>query len=405
VNVESRRYVPRPAQVRLVVAMCCTAGLGLSLVSCSSSSSSSSAATSTGVVNIAVEGPISGAQQSTGQDMVRGAELAVDQLNSKGGVLGRSLAVIPADDKASPSVGVSVAHSMVDRHVTAVVGPFNSSVGVDNLHIYKQAGVAILRLTSSSSTEGYGITTQPMDTQVAPVEEAELVQVLHASSVAILYDPSTYTSSIASQLKTLLTAASVSVPLFKSTPPGTNPQTAVSEVESAKPEVVYLAMYGPEAGPMVSALVSGYPQGRCFVDLAAQGSTFVQGAGAQAASHCVSSGVPSASQLPSGLGYENAYVNKFHQEPGTWGSFTYDSVMMLASAARSAKTWNEPALSQSLDHTSGFTGVTGTITIEPKSGNRVSPPVVILDVTSAGAYEIDPTWAAFAHYPLPPAGS
>src|SRR5438067_13674913 len=83
---------------------------------------------SSNTVLIAVEGPMSGDQASTGQDMFRGAELAVSQMTGK--VAGKKVKLVAADDAADADKGVTVAHQMVDKHVVAVVGPFNSSVGV-----------------------------------------------------------------------------------------------------------------------------------------------------------------------------------------------------------------------------------------------------------------------------------
>lgn len=360
-------------------------------------------------VTIAVEGPMSGPQGATGQDILRGAQLAVANLNAGGGVLGRQLLLLPADDAADPAKGVAVAQQMLGQHVAGVVGPFNSSVGVKNLPLYRDAGVPLARLTSATSTEGFGVTTQPMESQIAPVEAQELTGVLHARSVAILFDPSTYTSAIASQLRGLLGHAAVAVPIFRAVEPGGSAaafqqatKTALQAVAAARPSVTYLAMYGPEAGKVVAAMNGGAPYGRCFVDLAAQGPDFTAAAGSSAAG-CLASGVPPAGQLPStsAAGYVSQYQAKFHAAPGTWGPFAYDSVQLLAQAATRAGTWSSPAVSQRLASIAGYQGVTGPITIEAKTGNRANPPVVILGIASTGAYGVDPTWAAFAAYKGP----
>jgi ABC-type branched-subunit amino acid transport system substrate-binding protein len=158
-------------------------------------------------------------------------------------------------------------------------------------------------------------------------------------------------------------------------------------------------MYGPQAGK-VAARLAAMPgaYGRCFVDLAAQGPSFVSAAGVAAASRCVSSGVPNAAELPAAKAYRAAYHARFHRNPGTWGPFVYDSLNMLAAAAKRTHRLSGPKLRHTLQHTRGFKGVTGTITIEPKTGNRAKPPVVILDINTAGHYTIDPSWAAYAGY-------
>jgi ABC-type branched-subunit amino acid transport system substrate-binding protein len=90
--------------------------------------------------------------------------------------------------------------------------------------------------------------------------------------------------------------------------------------------------------------------------------------------------------------------------PGTWGTYTYDSVEILANAIKQAG-WHQKAVATALNQTSNYSGITGPITIAPKTGNRVQSTVVVLDINSAGNYVIDPMWAAATGFPLPPTGS
>jgi len=353
-------------------------------------------------VRIAVMGPMSGEQASTGLDMLRGTQLAAARLDARGGVLGRRVVVVAGDDRADPATGARVARRLVRSGVSAVIGPFNSAVGLRALPILRAAGLPIVRLTSATATEGFGVTTQPMVRQIAPVEEAELTGVLHARSVAVLYDPSAYTAAIATQLTGALQAAGVSVPVDSVLDPQASAaQTgqALQSVAAARPDVTYLAMYGSQAG-MLAARLAATPHayGRCFVDLAAQGPSFVSAAGTAAAAGCLNSGVPSAAQLPAGKGYTAAYRARYHLGPGTWGAFAYDSLDMLVAAVEHTHRWTGARLRNALQHTRGFRGVTGTTTILPASGNRAKPPVVILDIDAAGQYTIDSAWASFAGY-------
>jgi branched-chain amino acid transport system substrate-binding protein len=267
-------------------------------------------------------GPMSGEEASTGLDMLRGTQLAAAKLNAHGGVLRRHIVLVRGDDRAEPATGATVARRLVRSRVSAVIGPFNSSVGLLALPIYRAAGLPIVRLTSATATEGFGVTTQPMVEQIAPVETAELTGVLHAHSVAVLYDLSTYTAGIATQLAAELKAAGVSVPVNAVLDPqasATQTEQALQAVAAARPDVTYLAMYGPQAGPIAARLAANpHAYGRCFVDLAAQGPSFVSAAGAAAAG-CLNSGVPSAAQLPGGKSYAAAYRARFHRSPGTWG--------------------------------------------------------------------------------------
>ncbi len=350
---------------------------------------------------IAIEGPMTGEQASTGIDMANGAQLAVDQINAAGGVDGVKLTLLKVNDKATAAGGLAAAHKAISSHAFAVVGPFNSSVGIANLPVYKKAGLPIVRLTSSVKTEGFGVTTQPMDSQVAPIEIQEITQVLHATRPAIVYDTSTYTSGIANQVKAGLAKAGdpvVSFVSIKSTQ--SNFTSALKSIAQTHPGLLYISAYGTEAG-MIAKEAATMGTGRCFVDLAAQGPDFVRAATPSVASSCLSSGVPSAQQFTGASQYVGEYQSTFHTSPGTWGTFTYDSVEILADAITHAG-WHQKAVATALDHTSAYAGITGPISIAPATGNRVQSTVVILDVNSARNYVVDPQWAGAAGFPLPP---
>jgi branched-chain amino acid transport system substrate-binding protein len=349
---------------------------------------------------IALEGPMTGTQSATGIDMARGAQLAVDQINSAGGVDGVKLTLLREDDAATAQGGLRAARRALAAHAFAVVGPFNSSVGIANLPLYKKARLPIVRLTSSVKTEGFGATTQPMDSQVAPVEVQEITRVLGAKRPAILYDTSTYTAGIAAQVAAgLKKARDPAVATVRVTSSQATFGRALRKLAVSRPDLLYIAAYGTQAGGIALA-ASHMRLGTCFVDLAAQGSDFVSGATQSVAEHCVSSGVPSAQQFAGASQYVSNFKAMFDANPGTWGTFTYDSVQILASAIRQSG-WQQRAVVTSLDHTTNVQGITGPITIAPSTGNRVQSTVVILNVDASGNYVVDPAWAKAVKFPLP----
>src|SRR5262249_44115628 len=57
---------------------------------------------------------------NAGQDEMRGALMALDEANEKGGVLGRKLAYIHADTETTPATGTRVAERMITRNEVAL---------------------------------------------------------------------------------------------------------------------------------------------------------------------------------------------------------------------------------------------------------------------------------------------
>src|SRR5205809_4366394 len=82
------------------------------------------------VWKIGLEGPLTGSQSDVGIGMLQGAQLAAEEINAAGGVLGRQVEITPIDDAADPTVGVAAANAAI-KGLDGVVGPYNSGVGLE----------------------------------------------------------------------------------------------------------------------------------------------------------------------------------------------------------------------------------------------------------------------------------
>src|SRR3990170_7340999 len=72
-------------------------------------------------IKIGVPGPVTGAVAYLGQHMRWGSELAADEINARGGVLGRKLAIQMEDTKCNPAEAVSAAERLLNRDRVAVL--------------------------------------------------------------------------------------------------------------------------------------------------------------------------------------------------------------------------------------------------------------------------------------------
>jgi branched-chain amino acid transport system substrate-binding protein len=121
---------PICAAVR-VVALGLVALAGASaLAGCGSSSRQSAELAPGAPVKIGYLASLTGFCSTFSQEYVKGAELAVREVNERGGVLGHKLQLIVRDDKATPTVGVAQARDLVlsDR-VKYLAGTCSSAVG------------------------------------------------------------------------------------------------------------------------------------------------------------------------------------------------------------------------------------------------------------------------------------
>ena len=342
-------------------------------------------------IEVALEGPLTGEQASNGLDMLRGVQLAVSEVNARGGVLGRHIKLIEADDRADPELAERVARSVYDQGAVAVIGPYNSSVGLKNLPLYTSLKVVPFHLTSTDDTTGLGLTIQPKNSQISPTEVG-YIAALRPATVVMLIDPSAYTQSMADRLEAGLAAQGIIVARILIQTGQSDYTAAVREALDLAPQVVYSSTYFPEGALIARALAAEARLGRdagCFMGMANQDPAFVAAAGIADSQRCVFSGVPSPEQFPSAAGYVAAYVGKFPgATPGIWGTFTYDSARMLFAAMEQAGTTDYESVLATLRATVDYPGATGPITIDPATGNRTNVPVRILAVTPAGGFAV-----------------
>ncbi|MBV9522330.1 MAG: branched-chain amino acid ABC transporter substrate-binding protein, partial [Alphaproteobacteria bacterium] len=98
---------------------------------------------------VGVAGPITGPDAQFGEQMKRGAQKAVDDINAKGGVLGKKLKLVVGDDQCDATQAVAVANKMVSEKVVFMDGHYCSSTSIPASAVYNDGG--ILQITPAST--------------------------------------------------------------------------------------------------------------------------------------------------------------------------------------------------------------------------------------------------------------
>jgi len=102
-------------------------------------------------VVIAVAGPLSGGASALGIEQKQGVQVAVDERNAAGGILGASVVLAEADDRADVAEGKVVAQRFCDDpRVLGVVGHVNSGVSIEASKVYNVCRLPMLTAMSSS---------------------------------------------------------------------------------------------------------------------------------------------------------------------------------------------------------------------------------------------------------------
>nr|VFK56945.1 MAG: branched-chain amino acid transport system substrate-binding protein [Candidatus Kentron sp. TUN]VFK64476.1 MAG: branched-chain amino acid transport system substrate-binding protein [Candidatus Kentron sp. TUN] len=92
-------------------------------------------------IRIALVAPMTGQSTVFGEQMRRGAEAAVKDINKSGGVLGQKLKLHIRDDACDPKQAVTVANQMAHKGVKFVAGHFCSGASIPASEVYAEEGI------------------------------------------------------------------------------------------------------------------------------------------------------------------------------------------------------------------------------------------------------------------------
>jgi len=201
-------------------------------------------------------------------------------------------------------------------------------------------------------------------------------------------------SGTAAAKKEALEAAGVKVTAYNEVQPGEKSyESDVKKALDTDPDVVFSVVYFPEGGLIAKAMHSINPQARCLADYASNDPGYVTTAGKAAAQACPTGGVPAPEDFKNGSAFVSDYETAYGGQPGTWSPYTYDSLNFLAEGVKQAGGFDKGSLEEKLSAVKDWQGITGSVTIDPKNGNRQPATVTIDSVDSKGEFHVDQDWA------------
>ncbi|WP_029008539.1 branched-chain amino acid ABC transporter substrate-binding protein [Azospirillum halopraeferens] len=207
-------------------------------------------------IAVATAGPITGQYATFGEQMQKGMEMAVKDINAAGGLLGQQLKLEVGDDACDPKQAVAVANQLAQRGVKFVAGHFCSSSSIPASQVYNEEGVLQMSPASTNPTlteQGFDNVFRVCgrDDQQGKVAGQYLSDNFKDKAIAILHDKTAYGKGLADETKKALNAAGVNEKLFEAYNPGEKDYSAVvSKLKQSNVDVVYVGGYHTEAGLM-----------------------------------------------------------------------------------------------------------------------------------------------------------
>jgi len=334
-------------------------------------------------LNVAVVGPITGQYAAFGEQMRRGAELAVKDINAKGGVLGRQLKLSVGDDACDPKQAVTVANQMANNDVRFIDGHYCSGSSIPASAVYADNGMLQISpastnpaFTDDAAAKGWNNVFRVCgrDDAQGRVAGRFIAEHFKGKAVAILQDKSPYGKGLADETKKAMNAAGMQEAMYEATNADDKDFSAlISKMKQANVALIYLGGYHTEAGLLVR---QAHDQGLNIPIMAGDAlatDEFWTITG-PAGEGSMMTFPPEPRNLPSA----QAVVAEFKQqgyEPEGYTLFTYAAMQVYAQAVTKAKTDKIDEVSKAM-HANKFDTVIGTLGFNAK-GDVVGPDYVV----------------------------
>ncbi len=390
---------------------------GIVLAACAPAAPAFECADALGCVDVAPGEPIhiayalviSGADETLGIDSRNGLEVAVDQ---KGQLLGHDISLTGEDDGCSAEGGQAAGTKLAaDPTIIAVFATSCSSAARVAVPLLSQAGFVIVSPSNTAPdlTEAGNENQHPGYLRTAHNDEVQgaaaaqfAFEELGFTTAATIHDGSLYAEKLQEVFATTFQELGGTISAQEAVDPnGTDFRGALTSIAATDPQFIYMPIF-VNAGSLITRQAKEVP-GLEEVRLMGADGMFspdvVEGAGDAVEGLYLSS--PDLAAF--GEDYQTTFLPKYQEMFGTepisiFHAHAYDAANMVFAAIEEVAVQDEDgtlhiprqALRDALYATSGFQGLTGSLTCTP-TGDCADPKIAVYE-SHAGEYPPERIW-------------
>ena len=339
-------------------------------------------------IKIGANFEMTGGIANFGNQTVNGIKLAFKEANANGGVLGKQLTLVVADNKSEPSEAANAITKLITQDkVKAVLGPVSSSNVLATTQIAQDNKVPVITATATNPKVTFdngqvksqifcGCFIDPFQGTVMANFAAKS---LKAKTAAIYVDNSSdYSKGLAqffeeSFVKNGGTIVAKEAFLQKDQ----DFKATLTKIKATNPEVIFIPAYYEEVGKIAKqARELGITQALLGTD-GWDDPKLVEIAGAAALNNGFFSNHYSPQDTdPNVVKFVEAYKKEYGQEPSALAALGYDSALMLIDAIKRAGSDDPAKIRDALEQTKGLQVSTGIISLDANH-NPIKSAVVI----------------------------
>ena len=292
-------------------------------------------------ITIGVSGPLTGPNAQYGEQWKKGFDLALEEINGKGGIDGRPLAYDFQDSQSDPKQSVVIAQKFVaDERIIVELGDFSSTASMAASPIYQRGGLVQFGFTNShpdftKAGGDYTWSTSVTQSQASPALADFAVTDLGLKKLAVFQlnnDWGKATIDLFAKRVTELGAEIVATQSYL--PDDKDFRSALTTVKDAKPDGIILISYqadaaliaqqAREAGLTVPFVGSAAIQSPDYLELGGKAveGTYILGE------------FSIDDPRPEVQAFVKAFREKYDEDPDLFATLAYDSINLVAEAIK-----------------------------------------------------------------------
>ena len=330
------------------------------------------------VVKIGHVGPTSGQIAHLGKDNENGARMAIEELNAKGVTIGGKkvkLELLAEDDAGDPKQGTAAAQKLVDSKVQGVIGHLNSGTSIPASKIYSDAGIPQISPSATNpkfTRQGYKTTFRVVadDVHLGGTLGRYAAKELKGKSIAVIDDRTAYGQGVADEfVKGVEGAGGKTVGREFTNDKATDFTAILTSLKAKNPDIVFFGGMDAVAGPMMRQMkqlcinakfIGG--DGICTTEL----PKLAAGTMADGQVVCAEAGGVEGAGKKSMEEFSAAFKKKYNADVQVYAPYVYDAVNVMVASMVKAGSSDPAKYLPVLAKTSGYKGVTGTISFDDK---------------------------------------
>jgi branched-chain amino acid transport system substrate-binding protein len=336
-------------------------------------------------IKIGEFGSLTGDNASYGVSQNQGIQMAVEEINNSGGVLGKKLDLTVEDNQTKQGQTTTIVRKLISQdHAVALLGEVASSKTLEAAPVAQEAKIPLIATgaTNPKVTQvgDYVFRVCFIDDFQAVVIARFVLEKLHKTKVAFMTDvKQDYSVGLTQFARDYLQKNGGQVVKEQSYSSGDKDFRAqLTDIKSANPDVILITGYYPE----VSLIIREARQLGIKATFAGgdgwDGASLIPVGGKAIEGSYFSNHFSTEDKSPAVQQFVEKYKKKYNKLPDAFAALGYDSVNLLADAIKRAGSTDPEKLRDAIAGTKDFPGVTGKITINPERNANKSAVIITI---------------------------